>query len=479
VKYVITLDADTQLPRDAAQEFIGTMMHPLNRPVYSKKKEHVVRGYGILQPRLGISLPSSARSGYAMLFGSEVGIDPYTRMVSDVYQDLFNEGSFIGKGIYEVDAIVKALEDRFPDNTVLSHDLIEGCYARSGLLSDLLLYEEYPSGYISDYQRRHRWIRGDWQLLPWMWPRVPTPEGHWKPNTLSHLSRWKIFDNLRRSLVAPSFVALFLVAWLSFAQPITWTVAILALLFTLPLLSSLLAIVQKPYDISMRSHLQVAMISTGQHFMRAAFGLMALPHEAYYSLDAILRTLWRMLVSRRNSAPVANIARCGASRRFLDVAHLSCDVDQSRAGRCGRGRDMAFAAQSHTRMGARSIDRAALAGGAGARALVQRAAQGSGVHAIGKTAAVFARLIAANLGFLRNVCGAGRQLASARQHAGSSDKRRGAPDVAHQYRPGVVVLSRRARFWFHHDGAVARSRQQDIADVAGHGALSRPFLQLV
>ena len=300
VKYVITLDADTQLPRDAAQEFIGTMMHPLNRPIYSKKKEHMVRGYGILQPRLGISLPSSARSGYAMLFGSEVGIDPYTRMVSDVYQDLFNEGSFIGKGIYEVDAIVKALEDRFPDNTILSHDLIEGCYARSGLLSDLLLYEEYPSGYISDYQRRHRWIRGDWQLLPWMWPRVPTPEGHWKANTLSHLSRWKILDNLRRSLVAPSFVALFLVAWLCFAQPITWTIAILALLFTLPLLSSLLALVQKPYDISMRSHLQVAMISTGQHFMRAAFGLMALPHEAYYSLDAILRTLWRMLVSRRN-----------------------------------------------------------------------------------------------------------------------------------------------------------------------------------
>ena len=300
IKYVVTLDADTQLPRDAAQEFAAAMAHPLNHPVYDAAKGRMLRGHGILQPRLGISLPSTARSRYAMLFGSEVGIDPYTRMVSDVYQDLFGEGSFIGKGIYDVDAIQQSLEDRFPDNAILSHDLIEGCYARSGLLSDLLLYEEYPSSYVSDYRRRHRWIRGDWQLLPWMFPRVPTRDGKPAKNSLNGLSRWKIFDNLRRSLVTPSFVVLFLSTWLFFAQPIVWTIAMLALLFTLPLLSSLLALVQKPADIAMPSHLRIALAIAGQHMVRAFYGLMTLPHEAYYSLDAIVRTLWRMSVSRRN-----------------------------------------------------------------------------------------------------------------------------------------------------------------------------------
>ncbi|GAB2562297.1 cyclic beta 1-2 glucan synthetase [Dyella jejuensis] len=300
IRFVITLDADTQLPRDAAQEFAGALAHPLNRPVYDAATGRILRGHGILQPRLGISLPSTARSRYAMLFGSEVGIDPYTRAVSDVYQDLFGEGSFIGKGIYDVDAIVQSLDGRFPDNSILSHDLIEGCYARSALLSDLLLYEEYPSSYVNDYRRRHRWIRGDWQLLPWIFPRVPSADGRREKNTLSALSRWKIFDNLRRSLVAPSFAVLFLLAWLGFDQPITWTVAVLALQFTLPLLSSLLAIVQKPSDVTLKSHLRGSIGLAGQHLARALYALMTLPHEAYYSVDAIARTLWRMAVSRRN-----------------------------------------------------------------------------------------------------------------------------------------------------------------------------------
>ncbi|GLQ91048.1 cyclic beta 1-2 glucan synthetase [Dyella flagellata] len=300
IRYVVTLDADTQLPRDAAQAFAGVMAHPLNRPFYDASKGRMLRGHGILQPRLGISLPSSGRSRFAMLFGSEVGIDPYTRMVSDVYQDLFGEGSFIGKGVYDVDAITQSLDGRFPDNTILSHDLIEGCYARSGLLSDVPLYEEYPSSYVGDYQRRHRWVRGDWQLLPWVLPRVPNARGEWVKNTLGGLSRWKIFDNLRRSLVAPSFLALFLIAWGCLNQPIIWTVAVLALLFTLPLLSSLLAIAQKQEDITLTSHLKSAITPAGQHLARALFNLLSLPHEAYYSLDAILRTLWRMAVSRRN-----------------------------------------------------------------------------------------------------------------------------------------------------------------------------------
>ena len=164
VKYVITLDTDTQLPRDSAWQFVGAMAHPLNRARYDEDRQRIDEGYGILQPRVAESLPGMNRSRYARLCGSEPGIDPYTRAVSDVYQDLFGEGSFIGKGIYDVDAFERALERTFPENRILSHDLLEGCYARAGLLSDVQLYEEYPSRYSADVSRRHRWIRGDWQI---------------------------------------------------------------------------------------------------------------------------------------------------------------------------------------------------------------------------------------------------------------------------------------------------------------------------
>ena len=166
VKFVITLDTDTQLPRDAARELVGAMAHPLNHAKYCEPVERVCEGYGILQPRVGACLPGSSQSRYARVFGSEPGIDPYTRAVSDVYQDLFGEGSFIGKGIYDVDAFERSLQGRFPDNRILSHDLVESCYARSGLLSDVQVYEEYPATYSADVSRRHRWIRGDWQLRP-------------------------------------------------------------------------------------------------------------------------------------------------------------------------------------------------------------------------------------------------------------------------------------------------------------------------
>ena len=164
MKYVITLDTDTKLPRDAAWQFIGTMAHPLNRAQYDEKKKRVSEGYGILQPRVSVSLPNMNRSLYSAMYGNNSGIDPYTRAVSDVYQDIFGEGSFIGKGIYDIDAFEAALNGYLPENKILSHDLIEGCYARSGLISDAHLYEEYPLNYRADVSRRHRWIRGDWQI---------------------------------------------------------------------------------------------------------------------------------------------------------------------------------------------------------------------------------------------------------------------------------------------------------------------------
>ena len=218
MKYVITLDTDTQLPRDAARQFVGAMAHPLNRPVYDAAPGRVSAGYGILQPRVSVSLPGTNRSRYARLHGGEPGIDPYTRAVSDVYQDVFQEGSFIGKGIYDVDAFEQALKGRFPENRILSHDLLEGCYARSGLLSDVQLYEEYPARYGADVNRRYRWIRGDWQLAGWLLPWVPGPDGRRLKNPLSALSRWKLFDNLRRSLVPAALTLLLLLGWTLFSS---------------------------------------------------------------------------------------------------------------------------------------------------------------------------------------------------------------------------------------------------------------------
>ena len=238
VKYVITLDTDTQLPRDAARQFVGAMAHPLNRARYDEHKQRVCEGYGILQPRVAVSLPGTNRSRYARLYGSEPGIDPYTRAVSDVYQDLFGEGSFIGKGIYEVDAFERALAGRFPENRILSHDLLEGCYARAGLLSDVQLYEEYPSRYSVDVSRRHRWIRGDWQLAGWLLPRVPGPGARRQKNPLSGLSRWKLFDNLRRSLVPSALTLLLLLGWTVLSPSWLWTLAVIGIILIPPLLAA-------------------------------------------------------------------------------------------------------------------------------------------------------------------------------------------------------------------------------------------------
>jgi cyclic beta-1,2-glucan synthetase len=299
VKYVITLDTDTQLPRDSAWQFVGAMAHPLNRARYDEDQQRVGEGYGILQPRVAVSLPGMNRSRYARLFGSEPGIDPYTRVVSDVYQDVFGEGSFIGKGIYDVEAFERALKGRFPEDRILSHDLLEGCYARAGLLSDVLLYEEYPSRYSADVSRRHRWIRGDWQIARWLLPGVPGPEGSRKKNPLSGLSRWKIFDNLRRSLVPAALTLLLLLGWTVLSPPWLWTMAAIGTILIPPWMASLLDLFQKPGDMLLRQHLAAVVRSAGRQFAQAAFTLACLPCEAFFSLDAIVRTAWRMWVAHK------------------------------------------------------------------------------------------------------------------------------------------------------------------------------------
>ena len=298
-RYVITLDADTELPRDAARKLIGTAAHPLNRPVVDPELGRVVAGYGVLQPRIGLTLTDSVRSWYVRVFGGEPGIDPYTRAVSDVYQDLFKEASFIGKGLYDLEAFGATLGERFPENRVLSHDLVEGSYARVALVTDVMLFEDHPPRYLADASRRHRWIRGDWQVGAWALPAVPGPGGEPRRNTLSALSRWKLLDNLRRSLVAPAELFLLLFAWLALPNPAAWTAAVGGLVFAPPIIGFLYRLLQKPPDQGYLLHLQDAARSLPRSFAQPVFLFILLPYEAAISIDAVARTLGRLLVTRR------------------------------------------------------------------------------------------------------------------------------------------------------------------------------------
>ncbi|SEL56967.1 Cellobiose phosphorylase [Pseudoxanthomonas sp. GM95] len=298
VRYVITLDSDTQLPRDAAKALVGAMSHPLNVPRLDAAGKVVVAGYGILQPGLGTGMGAGQDTRFARMFGLEPGMDPYTRVVSDVYQDLFGEGSFIGKGIYAVATFEQVLTARFPDNRVLSHDLLEGCYARAGLISDVRLYEGYPQRYAADAKRRARWVRGDWQLLPWLWPWVPTARGY-ERNPLSWLSRGKLLDNLRRSLVSPAALVLLLVGWLASPMPVRWTLWLLSLWLLPGVLGALYALVRVPEGLGVAHHARQVGLDLRQQLVRTGVTLACLPYEAGMQLAAIGRTLFRMMISGR------------------------------------------------------------------------------------------------------------------------------------------------------------------------------------
>ncbi len=299
IKYVITLDTDTELPRDVAWKMTATLAHPLNHPVYSEKKRRVTEGYTILQPRVSNSLPMDGSSIYSRIHGNEPGTDPYTRATSDVYQDLFEEGSFIGKGIYDVNAFEKALTDRLPHNRILSHDLLEGSYARAGLMTDTQLYEEYPSSYITDMRRRHRWIRGDWQIASWVLPFVPALNKRLHINPLSWLSRWKIFDNLRRSLIPISMMVLLLFGWIISHNPLFWTAVIFTIIFLPVLFRFAWEVYKKPADEIFIQHLIYTSRSLKDNIFQHIISFIFLPYEVYINSNAILQTLWRIYISRR------------------------------------------------------------------------------------------------------------------------------------------------------------------------------------
>jgi cyclic beta-1,2-glucan synthetase len=301
IRFVITLDADTQLPRDAACRLIGAAIHPLNQPRFDPEVGRVVDGYGIFQPRVSISLESASRSLFARIFSGNTGIDPYTTAASDVYQDLFGEGSYTGKGLYDVDAFEQALQDRSPDETLLSHDLFESIFARAALVSDVEFLDDYPAHYDTYAMRQHRWTRGDWQIAGWLRPAVRDAHGKRQPNRISAISRWKILDNLRRSLLAPAIVLLLLAGWTILpGGPLVWTLFALATLAFPVFAHATTGLLIHPRGIPWTSHFWSVWGDMRTNCAQLALEVVFLAHQAWLMVDAIARTVYRKRISGRH-----------------------------------------------------------------------------------------------------------------------------------------------------------------------------------
>ncbi len=300
IKYVITLDADTQLPLQNARRLVGTITHPLNQPVLCPIQNRVIAGYGILQPRISVSMVSGARTRFSKIFSGLTGIDPYTTAISDVYQDLFNEGSFTGKGLYVVDAFEKVIGERVPENFVLSHDLLEGSFARVGLTTDLELIDDYPSSFDVFSKRLHRWTRGDWQIAWWLLPFVINSRGKIVRNNLPLISRWKIFDNLRRSLLSPVILLWLLLSWTILpGSALLWTFAIMVVM-SFPVYAPSLTDIFRKSENEWGAHLRICWSEARKRLKQVFFMFIFMPALAVNQLDAIFRSLYRMFISRKN-----------------------------------------------------------------------------------------------------------------------------------------------------------------------------------
>jgi len=323
IRYVITLDADTQLPRDAARRLIGAAIHPLNQPRFDRETQTVVSGYSILQPRVSISLESGSRSLFARIFSGNTGIDPYTTAASDVYQDLFGEGIYTGKGLYDVDAFERALHGRVPEQTLLSHDLFESIFARAALVSDIELLDDYPAHYDTYAMRQHRWTRGDWQIAGWLRRYVLDGQGNKQRNRISAISRWQILDNLRRSLLAPAMILLLIAAWTILpGNPIWWTLfTVITLAF--PVYAHVTTgLLIHPRGVPWTSHFWTVWGDIETNTAQFALVVVFLAHQAWLMIDAIVRTVYRGLLSQRHLLEWVTAARAEKSsrhdlRRFL------------------------------------------------------------------------------------------------------------------------------------------------------------------
>jgi len=299
VKYVITLDCDTELPRDAAVRMVGAMEHPLNRPVIDERTNTVKRGYGIMQPRIGVDVVSAAQTRFSLVFSGKGGLDTYASAASDVYQDGFGTGIYTGKGIFNKDVYLRVLSGRFPDNSIVSHDLLEGSYLRCALLSDVVLMDGCPARYTAWAQRQHRWTRGDWQLLPWLRSSVPTKSGKEK-NPLSRLAKYQMLDNLRRCLSVPlSFAVILLSQTAFYSNAFFWFVSGVLPLFIdgiLDFLSRMLTLVRNSRH---GATFKDVWYETKTLFEQAFYKFTFLPYETCLMLDAAARSLVRMVTRRK------------------------------------------------------------------------------------------------------------------------------------------------------------------------------------
>ena len=298
----MTLDADTRLPRGAVARLVGTIAHPLNRPRLDPAGGRIEHGYGILQPRITPTLPAERdASVFQRVYSGPAGIDPYSSAVSDVYQDLFGEGSYTGKGIYEIDAFLQALEHRVPENTLLSHDLFEGTFARAGLVTDVELFDEFPSHYLEAAARQHRWARGDWQLLPWILGRARDADGARARGGVPGLARWKMLDNLRRTMSALLTIATLVVAWIVPSVPAAaWTAFVLGALIIPAALPVAQGLLPRRQSISKRSHVRAIASDMAVAATQVGLDITLLAHQAALMADAIVRTLVRLAITRRN-----------------------------------------------------------------------------------------------------------------------------------------------------------------------------------
>jgi cyclic beta-1,2-glucan synthetase len=296
-RYIITLDTDTSLPPGSARRLIATLAHPLNHAEFDPESGAVVSGYTVIQPRIEIRPKSVNQSLFTRIFAGDAGLDLYTRAVSDVYQDFFGEGIYTGKGIFDVAGFERSLSGRVPENSLLSHDLFEGIHGRAGLATDISLFEDYPPQYLAYTSRMHRWVRGDWQLLPWLLPRVPSAGGGTRSNDLSIISRWKILDNLRRSLLAPALLALLITGWLWLpGSALAWTVAGLTM-SAAPLIVSILIELNRRFR---GATLHGCARSVSEDAIRWLLALASLPYEAFVVIDAIGSTLVRLAITHRH-----------------------------------------------------------------------------------------------------------------------------------------------------------------------------------
>ncbi len=300
IKYVITLDTDTKLVLNTAFKLIGAMAHPLNRPVLSEEKDKVVSGYGIMQTRINVDVEVTSKSKYSQLFAGLGGLDIYTTASFDLYQDIFNEGSFVGKGIYDLEVFDQVLGDAFPNNLILSHDLLEGNYLRCGFINDVELFDDYPSAYLNDASRHHRWNRGDWQIIGWLKKKVKNAKGETVNNPISILSKWKIFDNLRRSLLSPFLLLLIFYGFTIGNGNASAYLILVSIIIMIPIFFYLISkiLYRNKYDMFLKYYLNLikgvfAVIN------KSLIVLAVLPYEAYLYIDSIIKALYRMFISKK------------------------------------------------------------------------------------------------------------------------------------------------------------------------------------